>query len=160
MKKLRLKEMEERTRWKRKRGRNSEMGKRHGLKRLERDRARSTSWVRDSRAEGPQLGTERYQGAYRAHTRVLDIHPHGVSHHLPLAVGVNQRVVGHQAEGRNEIRCDGQGQNHQVLAGLSVLASHLQQLPLVHDLGGRFGIRIRKVSGRMSGSGEGGVWDG
>lgn len=73
--------------------------------------------------------------AYLAHTGVLDIHPHGIGHHLPLAIVVNEGVISHQAEGRNEVLSDGQGQHVHVLAGLPRLTLHLQQLPFVHDLG-------------------------
>ena len=96
-------ERDGRIRWKRRRGRNSEMGRGMDSKGWRETEPEAQDGERDSQVEGLQMGTERCQGAYRAHTRVLDIHPHGVGHHLPLAFGINQRVIGHQAEGRDEV---------------------------------------------------------
>lgn len=74
--------------------------------------------------------------AYRAHTGVLDVHPHGIGHHLPLAVAAGDCVISHQAEGRNELRSDFQRHDDRVLARCPLLATHSQNLPFVHDLGG------------------------
>ena len=103
--------------------------------------------------ESPKMGTEGLSDTYVAHTRVLDIHPHRICYHFPLAIFANQCVIGHQAEGRNKVGRDGQRQHYQVLAGLPLLASHLQQLPLVHDLGGQVGMRTGKAGGRRGASG-------
>lgn len=74
---------------------------------------------------------------HSAHAGVLDVHPHRISHHLSVTTGSNEGIIGHQAEGRDKVCSDLQGQHHQVLAHISLLPAHLHQLSLAHDLGKR-----------------------